>query len=214
MTDIGLILHIATSPYLIAIIQNGAPLAVQSGPITRPITDHLMTQIQQVVATANLALSDLKFITTTLGPGGYTSTRIGITTAKSIAMALDIPIYGLSTLEAYVWAHIPHNGVYLSLLEPRADHYSGQLFRIHNATVDPLSAPCTWTAPQLLATLAKFTTPIIVVGDVSNRITPEITICTVAPTSISFHALAHWLNSEAKQSDFNKLMPIYAYEVS
>ncbi len=212
--SVGLILHIATAPYTIAVVQNGSPLACQSGPITRPITDHLMVHIQAVVAQAGLTLKELDFIATTQGPGGYTSTRIGITTVKTMAMALEIPLYAISTLEATVWSHSPHTGLYLSLLMTRPEHYVGQLFRINQSIVEALSDLCTWTTPQLVAKLTQFTTPITLAGDFSKDIVPPNSALTLAPTPIDVYALTKWLDSQTMPSEFNKIMPIYAYEVS
>lgn len=43
---------------------------------------------------------DLEFIAVAKGPGGFTGTRIGVVTARTIAQQLNIPLYGISTLAA------------------------------------------------------------------------------------------------------------------
>ncbi len=43
---------------------------------------------------------DLKFIAVAKGPGGFTGTRVGVVTARTIAQQLDIPLYGVSNLAA------------------------------------------------------------------------------------------------------------------
>src|SRR5699024_3480556 len=47
----------------------------------------------------NLAPEQLEKIVAAYGPGSYTGTRIGVTTAKTLAWSLEIPIYLVSSLE-------------------------------------------------------------------------------------------------------------------
>ncbi|MEM9215167.1 MAG: tRNA (adenosine(37)-N6)-threonylcarbamoyltransferase complex dimerization subunit type 1 TsaB [Cyanobacteria bacterium P01_F01_bin.150] len=51
-------------------------------------------------------LQNLDFIAVAHGPGGFTSTRLGVVTARTLAQQLNIPLFGISSLAAYVWHHI------------------------------------------------------------------------------------------------------------
>lgn len=44
--------------------------------------------------------SDFAFIAVAKGPGGFTGTRLGIVTARTLAQQLKIPLFGISTLAA------------------------------------------------------------------------------------------------------------------
>jgi tRNA threonylcarbamoyl adenosine modification protein YeaZ len=48
-------------------------------------------------------LEKLAFIAVAKGPGSFTSTRIGVVTARTLAQQLNIPLFGISTLEAFAW---------------------------------------------------------------------------------------------------------------
>lgn len=43
---------------------------------------------------------DLQFLAVAIGPGGFTGTRLGVVTARTLAQQLEIPLYGVSTLAA------------------------------------------------------------------------------------------------------------------
>lgn len=49
----------------------------------------------------NIKVSDISAIITTIGPGSFTGVRIGVTLAKVISLALDIPLYSLSSFVYY-----------------------------------------------------------------------------------------------------------------
>jgi tRNA threonylcarbamoyl adenosine modification protein YeaZ len=48
---------------------------------------------------------DLAFIAVAKGPGGFTGTRVGVVTARTIAQQLNIPLFGISNLAAVAAAH-------------------------------------------------------------------------------------------------------------
>ncbi|MEH1766894.1 MAG: tRNA (adenosine(37)-N6)-threonylcarbamoyltransferase complex dimerization subunit type 1 TsaB [Nostoc sp.] len=48
--------------------------------------------------------ADLSFIAVAKGPGGFTGTRIGVVTARTLGQQLDIPVFAISTLAAIAWS--------------------------------------------------------------------------------------------------------------
>ncbi|MEH2324876.1 MAG: tRNA (adenosine(37)-N6)-threonylcarbamoyltransferase complex dimerization subunit type 1 TsaB [Nostoc sp.] len=47
--------------------------------------------------------ADFSFIAVAKGPGGFTGTRIGVVTARTLGQQLDIPVFAISTLAALAW---------------------------------------------------------------------------------------------------------------
>jgi tRNA threonylcarbamoyl adenosine modification protein YeaZ len=47
--------------------------------------------------------TDLAFIAVAIGPGGFTGTRLGVVTARTLAQQLNIPLFGMSSLAIVAW---------------------------------------------------------------------------------------------------------------
>src|SRR5699024_9282983 len=63
----------------------------------------LMPAIHQMMNEVHIKPAQLEKIIVSKGPGSYTGVRIGLSTAKSLAWALNIPVVGVSSLEALAW---------------------------------------------------------------------------------------------------------------
>lgn len=64
----------------------------------RSLSTHLHYHLAEYIQPQTWA--DLGFIAVAKGPGSFTSTRIGVVTARTIAQQLDIPLFAISSLEA------------------------------------------------------------------------------------------------------------------
>ncbi len=91
--------------------------------------ERLVPMVQDVLAQGGCAFEDLDAIITTLGPGTFTGIRIGLSTAKALAMALDIPLYGVSTLQALALrASQQCDHDFMVLVETKRQDYYAQVF--------------------------------------------------------------------------------------
>tara|TARA_R110002051_G_scaffold159536_2_gene230909 strand:- start:26035 stop:26709 length:675 start_codon:yes stop_codon:yes gene_type:complete len=59
--------------------------------------------IEDALREANLSLTDIDAIAVSKGPGSYTGLRIGVSTAKGLCYALDIPLIAISTLKSMAY---------------------------------------------------------------------------------------------------------------
>ena len=94
------LLHIDTAgeKAMVAISQNGVLLAIQENEAFQTHASFLQVAIEALVAKTALPLNKMDAIAVTMGPGSYTGLRVGLSSAKGIAYALNKPIIGLSTL--------------------------------------------------------------------------------------------------------------------
>lgn len=62
--------------------------------------EQLMGTIEAALAAAGVSYADLGAIAVSIGPGSFTGVRVGVSTARGLALALKIRAVGVSTLEA------------------------------------------------------------------------------------------------------------------
>jgi tRNA threonylcarbamoyladenosine biosynthesis protein TsaB len=70
-------------------------------PGARPAhAQRLLPLVEAVLTAAGAAWEDVERIAVGVGPGGFTGLRLGIATARALAQARDLPLAGVSSLEA------------------------------------------------------------------------------------------------------------------
>ncbi|MFB6248073.1 MAG: tRNA (adenosine(37)-N6)-threonylcarbamoyltransferase complex dimerization subunit type 1 TsaB [Salinibacter sp.] len=90
--------------------------------------------VEDVLAHAERAPDALDAVAVSMGPGSYTGLRIGVSTAKGWARAVDAALIGVPTLEAYAAQLRPvarPGDVACALLDARRDEvYAGAVRRV------------------------------------------------------------------------------------
>ncbi|HOO51086.1 MAG TPA: tRNA (adenosine(37)-N6)-threonylcarbamoyltransferase complex dimerization subunit type 1 TsaB [Alphaproteobacteria bacterium] len=61
--------------------------------------EHLVPLIEDILSKSKTDIKDIARIATTRGPGSFTGVRIGLATARTLGLALSVPVLGFSTLE-------------------------------------------------------------------------------------------------------------------
>ena len=94
----------------------------------------IMPMLEDMKALLNINLEEVDAVAVTSGPGSFTGLRIGVTTAKALALALEVPIIGVPTLDTIAHAMVytdylicpimdaRRNQVYTALYKWEADH--------------------------------------------------------------------------------------------
>ncbi len=75
--------------------------------------------IDDVIQSSNIKKSQLNAIAVSKGPGSYTGLRIGVSAAKGLAFALDIPLISVSTLKALAMQQTVESGLIIPMLDAR-----------------------------------------------------------------------------------------------
>lgn len=77
---------------------DGAPIGRFQDDITRGHAEHLLPRLDQLFADHKLDYSDVSRLAVTTGPGSFTGVRVGLSVARGLGFANNIPVIGLSAL--------------------------------------------------------------------------------------------------------------------
>ncbi len=117
-----LLLETATSSCSVALTENGKIIAVKEANEQNIHASHITLFIEDLMIRTGKNYSDLNAIAVSKGPGSYTGLRIGVSTAKGLCYALDIPLLGINTIEAMAFGLLSKNDIQNSdLLIPMID---------------------------------------------------------------------------------------------
>ncbi len=103
----ALALHTASPDLGLALrdLAGTVPLRSQVWPLGRDLSSQLHLHLQAFLQPQTW--QDLAFIAVAIGPGGFTGTRMGVVTARTLAQELEIPLFGISSLAAIAQAQHP-----------------------------------------------------------------------------------------------------------
>ncbi|HPQ50559.1 MAG: tRNA (adenosine(37)-N6)-threonylcarbamoyltransferase complex dimerization subunit type 1 TsaB [Alphaproteobacteria bacterium] len=87
--------------------------------------ERLIPMIGELIEQASLQMSDMDRMAVTRGPGSFTGVRIGLATARTLGMALSIPVLGFSTLETILSSH-PDQKNALAIIDTKRGDFYGQ----------------------------------------------------------------------------------------
>ena len=72
---------------------------------SRAHQQNILPVVQQAIEQAGISKKDISAIAFTKGPGLIGSLIVGVSFAKSLALALDIPLIGVNNMQAHIMAH-------------------------------------------------------------------------------------------------------------
>ena len=121
----------ATSQVSVAFGRNGRVLGEVRIDGGRRHAEQLAPAIKYLAAELGIEVSALAAVAVGTGPGLYTGLRVGVTTARTIAQSLAIPIVGISSLDlvAYPW-RTTHRRVVAVLDARRREVFSAQYWPV------------------------------------------------------------------------------------
>lgn len=81
--------------------------------------ERLHVFIEEIIKETGITLQDLSAIAVSQGPGSYTGLRIGVSAAKGLCYALDIPLIAVDTLQALAAQITISSGLIIPMIDAR-----------------------------------------------------------------------------------------------
>ncbi len=123
-----------------ALARDGELLAHRFELMRAGHAERLLPQIMEVMEEAAAEMADLTHLAVTVGPGTFTGTRIALSTARGMALALEVPIIGVTTLEAVAAAMEERAGtVRVAAFDAKRGELYLQVFE--GESLEPLTEP-------------------------------------------------------------------------
>lgn len=123
----GLVIDCAVSRLTIA-AKNDDKMCAGVFDIGMRQSEILVTEIDSVLSKINLSSSELDYTALTIGPGSFTGLRLAISALKAIELAFNVPVYGISSLEAYSYPFHNFEKPVLSCIDANKDKYYANLW--------------------------------------------------------------------------------------
>ncbi len=117
-----LALESATAVSSVALLR-GPELVDEISAAAGPAAATLLPAVDALLARAGVALGDVEAFAVSIGPGSFTSLRVGISTLKGLAFGGEIPTAPVSTLAALARVADPSDRLVVPLLDARRGEF-------------------------------------------------------------------------------------------
>lgn len=172
-------LAIDTSTYVlgIAVIKNDTIVGEFKTHLKKNHSIRLMPAIRTLLDEVEMTAKDLDRIIVAKGPGSYTGVRIGVTTGKTLAWSLGIPVVGVSSLEALAQSGRYFQGYICPFFDARRGQVFTGLYKYINGKIQVVEEDQMALMENLLEELKKREKPVLFLSpdlDVHKQLIQEV----------------------------------------
>jgi tRNA threonylcarbamoyladenosine biosynthesis protein TsaB len=180
----------------------------------------LLKMAEDMLANLELKLGDMELIAVASGPGSFTGIRIGVSAAKGLAWGADLPLCGISTLEAMAYQLADQNAVICPVMDARRAEVYNAKFVFNQDKLQRLCADRAIPAAELIREAKEDPAQYCLVGDgaeLCSKLFAEAGVpCLMAPVPIRLQtawgvAMAAYAKADASGGQFSseELIPNY-----
>lgn len=156
----------------VALYEDGLFLGQHSVYTSRTHSQVILPMVKNLLAECDREISGLDAIAVSDGPGSYTGIRIGIAAVKAMTFALDIPCYGISSLEGMAY-NLGCEGYICPVMKARKDLVYTALFRTIGGKTERIRSDEIISVSELDSLLSALNENVIVTGDAVEDFTNE-----------------------------------------
>ena len=120
--------------------------------------------IEDILKETEISVQDLKAIAVSKGPGSYTGLRIGVSTAKGLCYALNIPLISVDTLQVLAKQVVVENGLIVPMIDARR-------MEVYSAVFDANQTKIMEVQAEILTenSYAEITEAVYFIGDCQEK---------------------------------------------
>lgn len=200
--EYAIALHTSTPQLGITVNNYGEDCRTQVWDLGRDLASSLHRHLQSIILPQTWQA--IKFIAVAKGPGGFTGTRVGVVTARTIAQQLNIPVFGISNLAAIAAAqqNIDNNLLAIQMDARRDQVFGGIYQQDQQGCLTEYLADTLMSTEMWQATLNKLDSSFkLIVADEDIAFTV---------TNVLDLAYADW--QQGKQSHWSTVKPFYGQD--
>jgi tRNA threonylcarbamoyladenosine biosynthesis protein TsaB len=130
-------------------------------------TAQVLPAAERLWTRAGLAPADLHAVVVATGPGSFTGLRVGVSLGKGLALSLEIPLYGVPTLDVVAHQHRYVNALLCAVVDAgRGQRYVGW-YRQAQGRLRRTAEPQVLNGEELARAAAASRRPVFVCGELA-----------------------------------------------
>ena len=203
-----------------AILSGGQLLCESIVNYKKTHSETLMPMIDGLFKSCQMQPSDIDLFAAAYGPGSFTGLRIGVTTVKGLAHAVQKPVVGVSTLLGLAYNLPCCAYVVAPIMDARRNQVYNGVYCWDGTVANELRAPRAVSIEDCVADLRQMKKKVLFLGDgvpVHRAYIQEQlgALCAFAPANCSLHraasvaVAAQGLFEQGKAVNYRELVPLY-----
>ncbi|TAL12631.1 MAG: tRNA (adenosine(37)-N6)-threonylcarbamoyltransferase complex dimerization subunit type 1 TsaB [Nitrospirae bacterium] len=164
-----LAIETATPAQSVAVVEGDRLLAELSYEAKGNRGGMLLPTVDQVLKQAGVAAGDLDAVAVSVGPGSFTGLRVGLATAKGLALGSSARLVGVPTLEALAEGYASGDGTVCALLDAYRGEVYMALFKRQGHTLERLSPDAVLAPEAAVSAVAAVEGPVHLIGNGAAR---------------------------------------------
>lgn len=150
-----------------ALIREDGRCVCESSPEAMNHLRDITELIDRCLVKCGCRVTDLTHLAASIGPGSFTGIRIGVTTARTLAQALELPCIAVPTLEGMATQAIAaaEGRRICTIINARRGQVYGAVWRTENGVPQAEVPEGQYMIEELLAKAKKGEMPVYLVGD-------------------------------------------------
>lgn len=149
----------------VAIIEDDSVLANYTINHKKTHSQTLLPMIDEICRMTETDVDDLDAIAVSVGPGSFTGLRIGVATAKGIALAKDKPMIPVKTLEALAYNLYGQTKTIVPIMDAKRKHVYSAIYKFEEGKLVELRETNLISIEDLTKELNESYNDVVFLGD-------------------------------------------------